>query len=880
MKTDPDRPTLTKRILVAGLEHEALQMTALRFQWLGTRDVQTAVVAKQQAEMNTGDIFLTWLRHLGQFERTLSLGTYDLLLVQGCPIAQIDSADEWAGAIESSGSNVRKVLLISSAKEDWNLGLKRSSRFRLTTLQYVVSSEVNFRRLVEELLDITRFAKAPRTQICELYDHGVVRRDIDQILVLTANKLPTAALLENTKKFEAAHVPYEPAYLENFEDEADRVVDPAHRYLDSINVFDKELNADDARMTYLVVGRRGCGKSSFLHYYCRSYDPFRKRHIPYIIVDFLRYGYIEDSSNLHSRILRNLRLYIDAHYTGPLPTELSQKYCDLNPHGYFRSAMWYFEQQRNILFEDVVSNELRREIMLRLGEPGLLKLAESISRRVCENERMAFDACEQCLRERPWEWFRHVWLQINSDQPGKPIRYVADWIAERAFPSTEPAVPYLDGDLIREGLQDWKSVYLSRYLSRRHAMLDSEVVTFVRSFVDACIEKYGRLVLCLDNIDRLASRNSERLLLEALHRAFATQYERLKFVVACRPSSFDLFADKIGLHPERSLFIQDNGEYNTFSRTWLKKVSLRSIVEKRIDVIQAECGGRKYMPTFAKLRSLLSLPVGTSKSKRPVTTLASLIDGFTGTNIRAGLELFSHLISSPYVDMMKRTPESLVWRSKTFRHNFIAEHMLFRALFLSRESPQRLPQSLVNLFHVPGVQGYATTLLSIRILEILRKVRRTSVSEVYDYLFGLGYIKTDIRTAIAHLNAARLTQVTPESDELTEGSQAAISIRHRGTFYLTELSSRISYVELMYFMCFVPAPFSDPVCYPRVPDPTKSELTEIVSRFLQYVQGDLALERANASEEGILHYSKICPLEQIHEELCRVYFELQDIEGP
>jgi hypothetical protein len=475
---------------------------------------------------------------------------------------------------------------------------------------------------------------------------------------------------------------------------------------------------------------------------------------------------------------------------------------------------------------------------------------------------------EEWRSNHPWEWLAYVWDYITEDSEEKPFRFFANWIFDRAF-DEEPCVEYASNTLFLEHMSSWRDKYLNK--DKLSTCNLRELEHIVNSFFDGAVKCFGRMFVALDNIDMLASTLAEYRMMQSIYKHIAPVYEKLKIIVSIRPATY--YAQKASL--EKEIIPEDTTAYYKY---WLHKVKLQSVITKRISLLHDVHQNEKEIEFLNAIVNLTRYNVKAYEQDKEKKTILSIIDGLTGNNVRDGLELFCDTVKVWHKYLGTYGGMSLFRKSKK-GHVYVAEHIAIRALFLRRDKEYEFKSGLVNLFYVPGLCAHESTLIQIRILEVLRSLTQVTLPLLFSYLNGLGYNNNTVILGLRQLQTSRLVAIIPYAGALDPASDdVSVVMRHRGLFYYEKLICRLSYIQMVYFMSLLPERLAYRLSYPNPPTVRNGQLDQLVENVLTLLWLDISHERQNAQPAAVGRYVReVCSLEEVHKSVLKVYWDLKDI---
>jgi hypothetical protein len=268
-----------------------------------------------------------------------------------------------------------------------------------------------------------------RERIADSYVPGTATPQLPPSVTAALAHFRAAHFFGPDEHLRHTHVPYTPDNVHTLEEESDRRLDSEYRHIESTDHFHKIISTGECRTTHLLLGHRGCGKTSFLHHYTRCYRPFLDSHTPYVIVDFLNYGFTRDDVALETEIIAHFWEYLTENKIKSLLKEYPTR-SDLFPLDAILIVAGELESH-GIQLSKLVNEDLQYRVERSLKEVGILHVGRAILKDQDAPYREASEAYRACLKTRPWEWMRQVWEYINGDSTGKPFRFFSEWILRR-----------------------------------------------------------------------------------------------------------------------------------------------------------------------------------------------------------------------------------------------------------------------------------------------------------------------------------------------------------------------------------------------------------------------------------------------------------------
>jgi DNA-binding transcriptional ArsR family regulator len=211
---------------------------------------------------------------------------------------------------------------------------------------------------------------------------------------------------------------------------------------------------------------------------------------------------------------------------------------------------------------------------------------------------------------------------------------------------------------------------------------------------------------------------------------------------------------------------------------------------------------------------------------------------------------------------------------------YIADHIVVRALCLREPQVYEFRDGILNLFYIDRrLHPHENMLTQVRILEVLLNTTIIEIDSLCELLRGLRYSDSSISQSLTRLRGARLIGVEPENTVLFPPENGAIAfIRYRGSFYYRHLMTRLSYIQMVYFMSLIPKGLAFRFSYPQPPQVRNHELDRVVECFIETLKADVLRERSAADPAWVKRYEQTyCSLQDVVEKLEATYSDLWKI---
>lgn len=256
-------------------------------------------------------------------------GQYDLIIILGyrldVPERDYNLLFKMEAILENKYKT--KVVFITKGYDNYRARLSRFSKISLMPI-HVLRDPISFRDNLLQLFGLVSVEDSNRVRINHIPDitssddYKIYDKDLPKKADILLSEISASHLFSDADGFSKMSVPYDEDNTINYETEADKILDNAHGDLESMDTFHSFLQ-NNRRVTYLLLGHRGCGKSSFIHHYFKEYNKFRELNKPFVIIDFLNYGNAIDNKNLNYSIMSALYKYYTSKYEYYMSNEVA-----------------------------------------------------------------------------------------------------------------------------------------------------------------------------------------------------------------------------------------------------------------------------------------------------------------------------------------------------------------------------------------------------------------------------------------------------------------------------------------------------------------------------------------------------------------------------
>ena len=562
----------------------------------------------------------------------------------------------------------------------------------------------------------------------------------------------------------------------------------------SCDYLDKVLTRVPIRTSYLVIGSRGVGKSSLLHYFFKTYSSGKW---PFVIVDFLNYGWLGDAFNVLYLLKEALRNSIERCGHNALEREFPQTqmiFSGLIPDTELR--LLKIAEKTGFSIEKMIGSRVISQILSTLGEVDI----EHIAR-----EQLQCDASTAHSEGKQWfgnmvkksdyKWVEYVIGYIVRSKNRDPAEYLYRWIMFNC----ESSGDYVSKDHDFPSLVATAKAESGLPVDCVWSTLDFEnLEKSCFRFVESVRRKYGHLVIVVDNADRLHALDAEIRIFHAVASKFALDYRDLKIVLAMRSQTLS----------EHQLTFNDARIYD---KMWMPHISFEPILLKRIKIAREyfrEIPGANvfldYIEEVLHPSNVHSSAVEGSEGSR--NYLISIIEGFAGDNIRKCFDLLGRALTSHHIEATgeyyyDRYIEEW-WRSKqgnnkdpkvdneSLWRRRIATHKFIKALILGQSEAFAEDDIILNILRGGNQNHFSTTLIRPRILEVVLSEPEIMGIEVGEILLPLGYSKDSVmrQTSI-------LVQHGLLAEVIAETSERKLYVTSVGEYYYRELTGNLAYCK-------------------------------------------------------------------------------------
>lgn len=552
------------------------------------------------------------------------------------------------------------------------------------------------------------------------------------------------------------------------------------------------------RFTYLILGNRGGGKSTFLAEFFRNYLPhaFRERSVYAFIVDFLRYDFVRDGKTIASDLQRAI---FDERKSQHAP-EL-QMYSDFST---FRASPEYSPRS---LLSDVEPQVLRRRyiefletFLPALDDESLTSLFSSVTENPLNN-----------TAEAAKKWAHEVLAQPTIEVLCKII----GGLAERSLEDQRREIA-LQVFLQARSIKSLHPLLCSAGLEPSACPTGQGFADAIRLFLSALAEK-ADVFLVIDNADRSITPDAERAVFRTAWNFLpnVSNIEKVRLVFAMRQDTFyrnreDL--DKYDLpHDMRDIA-------NFHAGIVLLPPSFIDVAKARLGTIKKRLGAKNGNTGVSIIENYVEKVLNAE-------IVQSLFENLYRGDMRRNLELFEFAVASPH---MKHTNAYYFELRKLHGHvaggdkapntgPALLEHRLLTSLMLGPWRVFRQSRSTVflNVYNSrlrtdPG-EVWRNTVALPRLLLFLQSYGQTGATNnaIREFVEGLlGYTQVETDRLISLLVDFRLIDFMrngqPAPDGTASDDGCGVALTPCGKFYTKDFIWRLEYIQAIYWDIYLP----------------------------------------------------------------------------
>lgn len=597
------------------------------------------------------------------------------------------------------------------------------------------------------------------------------------------------------------------------------------------------------RYTFLILGEKGCGKTTFLRHFFNNYLPCdpRGRKSQVFFVDFLRYDFVRDAQVIAIRLQEEVFGLLKE--TGELPQEFS----NCNTFSEFKTHDSYTVTS---LLEGTIPPNLAQQIDAEEYEYVETVLSGKADEEIAElYEWINGKTPTDDTQVKAWR------EQILVRPEAKVVCRIVAHFAKQALKRREHEIAQqiLQQAIQRESLKGGlNAVGIDPKTGQPPAGLTVEMSV---ANLLLRLSKDGHVFLVIDNADRSAFQSVEleifRTAWEFLPRA---KWGRLRFVFAMRKDTYyrhGVALTSLGRH----LGIEDVA--NVHARTVLRSPTFLDVAKVRIANLKEEFR-KNGDDKSARIMTQYVENVLTSEVSRGV--FDSLFEG----DLRRTLDLFELAVASPHMvatdayffareSLNDEVPKTAARLGATF----VKRHRLITSLLLGPWKSFRQQRSYVflNIFNarlsVDEQEGWRNTLAIPRFLELLHSQPHASSSRsdmVRAMNARLGFSPQQVFTIIDLLLHYRLIAAAKEEHEASRSEAASTLVLTKcGRYYFEQLLHSLEYIQAVYWDVSIPKPLVFPGFATKLPI---SKLYPFCESFCEFIACEETFEEQARLAQG------------------------------
>ncbi len=602
------------------------------------------------------------------------------------------------------------------------------------------------------------------------------------------------------------------------------------------------------RRTYLVLGAKGSGKTTFMHFYRLFYAPRRM----IFVVDFLPFNFTADAQNLYLKLetqlfsllkrsgaCRDIATYT-THYDyraaigGRAPSDL-WKECTrlgLTPDISFLQS-WIEEVLFSCPSRDLVAiwQAVTNAVDSPASNAGARDAAYLVAARKWRDVAVSQPTPEliQIMSDR----YRDTWLR-------SPVDWLCQSIIEDATEMAHCAArDSSDRSLsIRRALEALGSEHgiTWDHLTEQRSI---PVTQLARSLLGRLSATDGPVVVCIDNADRAVATLSEIEIFKQSWEFLFGHTDAIKMVCAVRDETYAVHQaifDQIDQRLPASTTTEHTHRVANIAKIYLHAPTFKQVAHARVYAVNHLLERRQVPPkTKDAFHEYVCAALATEG-------LDGLFATMFGGDIRLNLDLFEAALRSPHIvesDLYFRARQRLRQADAAKDVNaYVQRHRLFTALMLRNHERfvQRRPETaFLNMYNAHLIENCEpreeNALLLHRTLAYVRSSVQSSANEVLDK------VSRGVRVPVSSVEKALLLLLhyglvrAGDGGQAGTGLPAMVRITPNGEYYLTSLMARLEYIETVYWEIWV----DEDLVFGRFPIGDLGDLLPFVDFFAEFL---------------------------------------------
>ena len=433
------------------------------------------------------------------------------------------------------------------------------------------------------------------------------------------------------------------------------------------------------RFTYLMLGSRGCGKTTFVNYFFKEYIPkaYTQKNVYAFFIDFLRYDYVRDSQTL---------AYLLQQY---IFNVLKKSDNNINYSEYETFEDYVMSTEYSVT--SLLSGPFHEKMQVNHIHH-CLEYLDSLLSSINEKElRILHKIVTNNNKKISYPDLLTWRNQILTKKDFSTVCILVKYFSQKSLYARESVI--ID-KILNQACQDKK---LHEYLKRagidpisRSVTKGKEIINAVKDFLRN-LSKDALTFLVIDNADRSVFPMVEGEILRTAWFFLPDEIgdKRTKLMFSMRTETYHRHFDFF----QQYCFTDDIREVANINTTTLEAPDFVKIANARLSYIKGKINTTKDKTTSEVLDYYVSSVL---KSK----TASNLFRALFGGDHRRNLELFELAIASPHMVYTSAYYYTSTHSELEMQHNagdYVKRHRLLTALMLGPWQTFRQSRSLVFL---------------------------------------------------------------------------------------------------------------------------------------------------------------------------------------
>lgn len=596
------------------------------------------------------------------------------------------------------------------------------------------------------------------------------------------------------------------------------------------------------RRTYLVMGPKGTGKTTFLHFYRLFYGSDRNM----LIADFLPFNFVSDAHSVYLQLERLLFDALKADGRSEIALRFSTHYDYRVASQDNMAANLYAEVQRlNVAVDVGFYSRWVEEVLFNCPTQDLVYTWREATGSVGESEISETDEPTQARRWRDSavksptpqlihslsERYRKAWLRTPLEWLCRAIMEDVTELARLAAPDSSARSRRFRAaleNLSREFKIPWDSL---------KDVGDDRIVDIARAGLSELSRDNQSVVVVIDNADRAEAPSTEIEIFKQSWQFLFSHSPSIDILFSIRDETFDQHQSVFEQIDQRiaaqSTLVYTN-RFANISVLHIPVPSFKEVAYSRVYAVKQQLDRKR---ATEKTKTTFREYVGAALSS---TDLDDLFTKIFGGDLRLNLQLLESVFRSPHIvdtDLYFRARQKL-GLTKVLKdvNTYIQMHRLLTALMLQNHSRfvQRDPQNrFLNMYNAQLIEDdqprEENALVLHRTLGYVGRVAQAETNNIIENISASTLVPpSSVEKALALLNYYHLVAPAPGT---SKANGRLIQITPCGEYYLSTLMGRLEYIENVYWEVWI----DEDLMFGRFPIDDISDLLPFVDQFVEFL---------------------------------------------